>query len=287
LAFHFWLSEKVIPIIEGARLKLAGGGPQGECMNKVIIGVLCLIFASAAAAAEPQAQAPKGVSKKKPAPAAPDTRKTIGLISEIGDKFTVQQIGIMIFGNQKREEPIESWGMDAFVAAKFSNAVKARFNAVPIALSPEGKAALAKAPGWLFGDRGGYICNLLQKETKGRVFNYYVRVRPREKPYSNTNQFVGGLGIVHRQGFDTGYTFVHALFDIEVLDGGNCSSVRSLEPPSTQGFLFAEIHGPAREVEASWIPAASVASDARLKETTQSLVESGLIQTIPQLFATD
>lgn len=257
-------------------------------MKKIIIGILALLFAAAAVSAESQAQAAKAAARKKPAPAAaPDTRKSIALISEIGDKFMVQQIGIMVFGNQKREEPIESWGMDAFVAAKFSETVKTRFKVAPITLTPEGKASLARAPGRLFGDRDGYICNLLRKETKGQAFDYYVRVQPREMPYSTTNQFVRGLGIVHRQGLNTGYTFVHALFDIEVLDGGNCNSVRSAEPPSTQGFLFAQVHGPTREVDAAWMPAAAVASDTRLKEATRSLVQSGLAQTIPQLFATE
>ncbi len=148
--------------------------------------------------------------------------------------------------------------------------------------------ALASAPGSLFGDRDGYICNVLHKATLGQSFDYYIKVGVKETPFANTNQFVKGLGIVHREGFGSGYTFVHALFNIEVLDGRTCSVVRREEPPSSQGFLFAAIHGPTLEVDASWMPSASnAAHDARLKKATRTLVERGLTQALPRVFAAD
>lgn len=116
---------------------------------------------------------------KKPA-ATPDPRKTIGLISELGDTLSIQQIGIMVFGNEKTSVPIGNWGIDALVYAKASSIVKAHFNVIFLNLSKEGHSALAAAPGSLFGDRAGYICNVLRKETQGRSFSYYLRVTPRE-----------------------------------------------------------------------------------------------------------
>jgi hypothetical protein len=253
-------------------------------MKRFFIAILCAMLAPLAAAQQP-APAVKGAAKKKAEPLA-DTRKTIGLIPEIGGKFSVQQIGIMVFGNEKNEVPIESWGIDTLVIAKVTSALKARFNVIPLKLSKENEAALEKAPGSLFGDRKGYICNLLRKETLGQPLNYYLRVVPSESQYGSTNQHVRGLGIVHRQGFDTGYTFVHALFQLTVLDGATCEQLRWELPPSSQGFLFADIHGPSREVEASWMPSpANAAQDARLRDATRTLVEDGLMKTIPKLFA--
>jgi hypothetical protein len=257
-------------------------------MKRILVAILCAILMPAVAAAEPAPAAAKSGAKKK---APPDThvsdgRKTIGLIPEIGGTFTVQQVGIMVFGNEKREESIESWGIDAAVSAQVSRTVKARFNVTPIWLSAAGKKALAEAPGSLFGDRDGHICNVLRQEARGQSFNYYVRVRPRETPYGNTNQFLGGLGIVHGQGLDIGSTYVHALFEMEVLDGANCSSLRREWPAPTENFLVMRVHGLSKEVEASWMPAKNtVAQDKRLKEAAWALVEKGLAETIPQLFA--
>jgi hypothetical protein len=106
--------------------------------------ILALIFDAGQVHAAAQAA-------KKPA-AAPDPRKTIGLVSELGDTLSVQQIGIMVFGNAKTSVPIENWGIDALVYAKASSIVKAQFNVVPLNLSKEGRSALAAAPGSLFGD---------------------------------------------------------------------------------------------------------------------------------------
>ncbi len=252
---------------------------------RILVAILCVLFMPAVLAADP-APASKSSAKKKVSRAVPHGRKTIGLISEIGSTFSVQQVGIMVFGNKKREESIESWGIDAAVAAQVARTVKARFKVIPIRLSQAGKAALAAAPGSLFGNRAGHICNVLRKEAT-QPFNYYVRVQPRESGYSATNQYVGGLGIVHGQGFDTGYTHVHALFEMEVLDGATCRSLGSVWPAPTENFLVMQINGPTKEVDAFWMPARNtVARDKRLKEVARALVKKGLAEVIPKLLAT-
>ncbi len=226
---------------------------------------------------------------KKPA-AAPDTRKTIGLISELGDTMSIQQIGIMVFGNAKISVPIENWGIDALVYAKASSMVKARFNVIPVNLSKEGRSAVAAAPGSLFGDRAAYICNVLKKETQGRAFTYYLRVTPRESNFGNTNQTLSGLGVLHRQGLSDGYTFVHALFSLEVLDGSNCAHIHTEDPAGNNGFsLFSPAYfdGLSREVDASWmVEPAKAPQDGRLRDAVKELVEQGMTQSMPRLFAT-
>ena len=195
----------------------------------------------------------------------------------------------MIFGNEKTSAPIDAWGIDAIVAAKVADVLKARFRVVPMQLSKEGQSALASAPGYLFGDRDGYICSLLRKQFPGQQVNYYLRVHASERNFANTNQVIGGLGIVHREGFNTGYTYVHALFWIEVLDGATCKSLRSQDPPYKGGNLLTgtNVPGPNLEVEPSWMPNSQTAArDSRLKEATRSLVEQALAQTLPILFST-
>ncbi len=254
-------------------------------MKRAFLAFVMVALTSTASFGQKAVTVAKGTPKKPPSTKV-DTRKTIGFVSEIGTQFEVQKIGIMIFGNEKTSVPIDSWGIDALANTKVTASAKARFNIVSLKLSREGSAALASAPGSLFGDRDGHICNVLRKETLSRTFDYYLRLKPKESAYANTNQFVRGLGIVHRDGLGSGYTFVHALFEMELLDGKSCSVIRSEEPASNQDFLFGQLHGPSREVEASWMPVASGAvTDNRLKEATRTLVEQGLTQTIPRVLA--
>jgi hypothetical protein len=219
---------------------------------------------------------------KKPSAPKADGRKTIGLVSEIGATFEVRKIGVMLFGNGNTPAGIEGWGIGPFVAAKAAALLKTNFNVVHIKMSKDGLAALASAPGSLFGDRDGHICNVLGKESQGRPFDHYLWVTTSESQYSRTNQLVRGLGIVHREGFNSGWTSARALFAIEVLDGKTCSRLRRDLPPSPQY----ELPGPVREVDASWMPAAAnVPKDARLRDEVKSLIEQGLNQTIPHVLA--
>jgi hypothetical protein len=202
----------------------------GIALTRVLAALV--LMASATSLCFGQAPAPsKSADKKQTAPRA-DTRKTIGLVSELGATFEVRKIGIMVFGNEKASAAIESWGIDPFVAAKAATLLKSNFNVVPIKVSKDGLAALASAPGSLLGDRDGYICNVLRKESQGRPFDYFLWVRAWDGEYANTNQLLRGLGIVHRQGMNSGYTFVYALLGVDVLDGKTCSRLRRELPPS-------------------------------------------------------
>jgi hypothetical protein len=247
---------------------------------KRILAALALM-ASAASLCFGQTSAPAKTGDKRQSAPKPDTRKAVGLVSGIGADFEVRKIGIMAFGNEKTSASIESWGIDAFVAAKAAAILKTNFNVVPIRISKDSLAALDAAPGSLFGDRDGHICNVLRKESQGRPFDYYLWVRSWESPYYNTNQLLRGLGIVHREGLTTGDTYVYALLGVDVLDGKTCNRLRRDLPP----YHFS-IPGPARAVDKSWMPAAAnVPQDARLKELAKTLVEQGLDQTIPNVLA--
>ena len=109
---------------------------------------------------------------------------------------------------------------------------------------------------------------------------------PGDSAYGAANQNVRGLGIVHQGGLGGGKTYVYAIFDVEILDGRTCESIRREIPPTTEGGFFTTIHGPAQEVDGSWMPASStVAQNARLKDTVRTLAGNGLAATLPKLLA--
>jgi hypothetical protein len=39
-------------------------------------------------------------------------RYVVGIVSAFGDKFHVKKVGVTVFGNELKEFPIDSWGID-------------------------------------------------------------------------------------------------------------------------------------------------------------------------------
>ena len=83
---------------------------------------------------------PAKPAAKKPAPSKPDAGaptaggtaaaqrgRCIGVIPHIGDRFVVQTIGVMVLGNDLKEFPIESWGLDDLLVARVRAAAGPHF----------------------------------------------------------------------------------------------------------------------------------------------------------------
>jgi hypothetical protein len=54
-------------------------------------------------------------------------RKSVGVISALGDRFALQKVGITVFGNDYTDIPIEAWKIDDLVAAKVGAHLSKRF----------------------------------------------------------------------------------------------------------------------------------------------------------------
>jgi hypothetical protein len=89
-----------------------------------------------ATTASPAAAAPAKPAAKKPAKAKPVAKQPVavesgpcrlGVISVIGERYSVQKFGLTIFENEETEVPID-WGLDDLVFAR----VKAATGAVPV-----------------------------------------------------------------------------------------------------------------------------------------------------------
>ena len=52
------------------------------------------------------------------AAASPKGIRSIGIVSAVGDRFYVRKVGLMAFGNDTKEFPIDSWRIDDLVVSK-------------------------------------------------------------------------------------------------------------------------------------------------------------------------
>lgn len=240
-------------------------------MYRTAIALVCLLTASAALA--------------QPAPPKkPDGRKTIGVISAIGEKFSVQKIGIMVFGNDLKETSINSWGIDELVASKISALLSKQYNVKRIA-APKGAFDAIEQPGGLFRDREAEQREIVRKIAAAQKSDLYIVVTRGGSPYSSTNQTLMGLGILEAGAplySDNVYLF--ALTVINVYDGRTFDLVKRQAGSIGQSTFLAVVNGPHQKLDKSWWPSSpQVDRNEKLKNATRALVEQSIAQTVPEI----
>jgi hypothetical protein len=213
-------------------------------------------------------------------------QRTVGVISTIGETFTLQKVGIMVFGNESNDAAIDSWGIDDLVSKKVAALLSGRFAVKKINTS-KGAFAYLERPGFdPFRDRDGEFRALVQKIATSQGCDLVVVIRKAESRYGTTNQTVSGLGMATPSNL-MGSHHLYALSAISVFDGRTFEVLREQRASIGQNTLFAEIIGPHREVAASDWPTGPVAQNQPIRSATWQLLDQSLAATIPALFETN
>ena len=209
---------------------------------------------------------------------ATDGRRTIGVISAIGETFALQKIGLTVFGNERSEVPIDSWAIDENVAGKISLLVGKRF-AVKKINFPRGTFRKV--------EEAAQLRDRVRAIAAAQRCDLYVVVSRAASNFGTSNQVVEGLGLVESSGL-MGTVHLYALSVISVFDGRTFEVLREQRSSIGQNTFLADIKGPHRDVGASaWPTSGQVAQNAPLRSATWGLVEQSLAVTIPELIQTD
>jgi hypothetical protein len=165
---------------------------------------------------------------KKPAPPKPDAGAPaaaataaqhgpcIGVIPHIGDRFVVQTIGLGMFGNELKEVPIESWGLDDLVVARVRAAAGTRFAVRRIAYPANAFEPYDHPPRRLFRDAEKDLKSVVQAIAGAGGCERYIVVVKDTNADRVTNQSFAGIGIFSRSGGDV---HLFALTALSVFDG--------------------------------------------------------------------
>jgi hypothetical protein len=221
---------------------------------------------------------------------APGTgRKSIGVISAIGDAFSVQKVGLTVFQNALDEIPIDAWGIDERVVSSIGTQLGKKFEVKRISYSRTTFARVQKSKPLLASSKEDYrnqIAELLRGMAGSQKCDLYVVVTKGGSPVGNTNQSVTGLGILYGGAGAIFSAFhVYALFEVRVYDGRTFEVLGRQGGLSGQSPFFAVIRGPNREVDKTWWPEQpqSVARDARIKDATMALLDQSMAATVSEL----
>jgi hypothetical protein len=154
--------------------------------------------------------------------------KRVGILSAMGDRFALGAVGIMVFGNDYKEERIE-FGADDILTARASAALAARYAVTDLARY---RTSFMDAPKYwpggqkIIGEDRQPVAELVRRLMGEERLDAYILITPASASVRGTNQGVGGIGIVRLPSgfFGSGGTFLlHAAYVVSVVDGRDYS----------------------------------------------------------------
>jgi hypothetical protein len=247
----------------------------------------------------PAKPSPAKPTTKKPAPPKPDAAAQsgpcgIGVIPHIGESFAVQSIGLTAFGNDFKEVPIESWGLDDLIVARVRDAAGPHFAVRRMAQPANAFEPYDHPP--LFHDPDVQIKRVVQTIAGGSGCERYVVVVESGANWGDSNQGVRGIGIVHRGGIIDRFsvTYLFAVTYLYVFDGRTFELLKKGAGSLTNETLGERLlndlvkpnplHAPNRELEDfSWPPTPDAITG--LREPTRALLAASLDKVLPGLLA--
>jgi hypothetical protein len=247
----------------------------------------------------PTKPSPTKPAAKKPQPPKPDAAAQsgpcgIGVIPHIGESFAVQSIGLTAFGNDLKEVPIGSWGLDDLIVARVRDAAGPHFAVRRMAQPANAFEPYDHPP--LFHDPDVQIKRVVQTIAGGSGCERYVVVVESGANWGDSNQGVRGIGIVHRGGIIDrfGVTYLFTVTHLYVFDGHTFELLKKGAGSLTNETLGERLlndlvkpnplHAPDRELEDfAWPPTPDAVMG--LREPTRALLAASLDKVLPGLLA--
>jgi hypothetical protein len=226
------------------------------------------------------AQTPSARKKPAPPPAGP----CIGLISTVGDLLELQNFGFTVFGNEKRDFPIESWGINDLVLQKVSAQLGKKYVVKNLAQAKAPLLAFSKQRRSPFADVEAMLAQLVrQHAAPAKCHRYVVATREAEQIISTPHDVAGiGMGSSERP---FGKTLFYTIFTLRVYDGQTFTLIRRQKAVTGESTFLKGLKGPFLEFEkvgyAELI--AQAPSSARFKDMARTLVARALDTSLPAL----
>jgi hypothetical protein len=122
--------------------------------------------------------------------------KTVGVVSDVGDKIRLQHIGFMVFSNKLTPVDVPEWGMDAHITGVIESALRERF-AIAAVDFPRGEIAPDLGGFALFGGPSPKDNMRAKAKPAGaEPIDAYIVVWPNRRNVYPTNQQVEGIGLL-------------------------------------------------------------------------------------------
>jgi hypothetical protein len=209
----------------------------------------------------------------------------------MGDQFVVQKVGFTVFSNERTEVSVGNWGLNDLVVARVRAAAGPGVAVRRIAHTSDA-IARAEQPGLLFRDTKTDLSGIIRQAAAGSHCQRYVLVHSLTSQFSNLNQSVRGVGIVHWGNPIKDHTYLFALTYIRVYDGQGFEVIKQQAAASTddesmvsRALMLKPIRGPNRELDNASFPSAPVeaVTNPTLRDGVRALLTASLDKTLPAM----
>jgi hypothetical protein len=228
-------------------------------------------------------KAPKAVVASRPArPAAGGP--CICVLSRIGDRFGVENIGLALLGIDYKVIKVDNWGLDDLVVER-----------VRAAVGPgEAVRRIATANDVLRADTAGKFGPFQTLDEKVAAIMRWAAAQTECERYvivtKAFHKFGGqpiyGIGIVNSGRPITSRTALHAVIRIEVHDGRTLEALKSAVGSIDQDKNFMLRGPPIRLLDDSWWPEPPEAANTpAMRQATRDLLAEVLDKSLPPLLA--
>lgn len=258
-----------------------------------------VLFSSTAGQAQTPVEQPAASAPAKPKKAATKAKAAakqpavvesgpcrLGVISVIGDRFSVHKFGLTIFETEDSEVPIEGWGLDDLAVARV-RAATGNDPGVRRISYPKGTFDLYYRPKSLFlREPNEDLPQIMRSITRNANCERYMVITKYKGTISGTKMETNGIGI-YSQGIGPLARHAHlfANLRIQIFTGDTYQpinpSLSAIGSSLSQAFRLME--DPMKQLDHAHFPEPAEAASASpvLKERTRALLSAELDRVIP------
>jgi len=218
-------------------------------------------------------------------PANLQSLRTVGIISAVGDEFTLTNAGLTGFADSDRHFPIGPWGIDDLIVTRTAARLGTHVQVQPVTYRRASFAAHeAHYPiavmSLLHDDP---IKELVRREVSPQGLNGYVVVTKASSAYGSRRRTIAGLGIIRTGAVLGSYAELYALYEIRVIDGREFKVIDKRSAMPLNSGQTVRLAGPSRAVDPSLLPSANEPElKDQLKAALTDLVETSLAATLQE-----
>jgi hypothetical protein len=229
----------------------------------------------------------KSTPKAKAGVKQPATVETgpcrLGVISTLGDRFSVQKFGLTIFETEVDEVPVNGWGLDDIAVGRVRAATGADPSVRRIAY-PKGAFDLFYNPKSKFLlEPNERLEPIVQSITLNAGCERYLVITKFNGEVAGTKKVIKGIG-AYNQGLGSAFRNSHLFANVAV----NLIDGRTYERINRAFALFSVGGPPAAEFELTKLdnslfpdPPGSVVANAALRDRTRALISATLDRVLP------
>lgn|GEM_PF-5119749 len=210
--------------------------------------------------------------------------KKVAVISVAAEQLTLTEVALTAFGNDQSEGDIAAWGLDRHISDLLTSRLQLRYQVVPVRYRPgdftDDKISRSLGGGIdYWAPLGDVIRSHVASQPGAADIDAYIVAVRTMSPVEDTNQYAVGFGVTRRYAIIEHRHYLHAFYDLVIVDGHSFKPLRDITAYDESPSLFAPnptAYFPIEKVDASyWAD-----SFAELSPTQRDKIHQGLLKLV-------